>query len=234
MDRITRKELKQDRFAQEVGHTVEYLGEHRKQAIRIGAAALAVIVLIAAFLAWRRYDQRARATALANALEIHHASVGDDPNAIRSFPTAEAKRKESVKAFSDLAAKHSGSDEAVIAQYYLGSIAAGEGNFAEAEKQLRVAIDEGSGNYASLAALSLANVYAAQGKVADAEKLLRGIMGKPTEFVSKQQAQLALGNVLAGSKPDEARKLLEPLRAESGAVSRAAMSALEEMNAAKR
>lgn len=234
MDRITRKELKQDRFAQEVGHTVEYLGEHRKQAIRIGAAALAVIVLVAGFLAWRRYDQRARATALANALEINNAPVGDDPSAVRSFPTAEAKRKESVKAFSDVAAKYSGSDEGVIAQYYLGSIAAGEGNFPEAEKQLRVALDDGSGNYASLAALSLANVYAAEGKTAEAEKLLRGLMNKPTEFVSKQQAQLALGNVLAGSKPDEARKLLEPLRTESGAVSRAAISALADLNAGKR
>ncbi len=233
MDRITRKELKQDRFAQEVGHTVEFLGEHRKQAIRIGAAALVVIVVIVGFLAWRRYDQRTRSTALANALEIYNASVGDDPGAVRTFPTAEAKRQESIKAFSDLAARHAGSDEGVIAQYYLGSIAADQGNFAEAEKQLRIAVDEGRGNYSSLAALSLANVYAAEGKTADAEKLLRGLMNKPTEFVSKQQAQLTLGTLLAVSNPQEARKLLEPLRTESGAVSRAAISALANLNAGK-
>ena len=46
VDRVTRKELKADRFAQEVGHTVEYVSEHRKQVIRYGTIAAAVLVVV--------------------------------------------------------------------------------------------------------------------------------------------------------------------------------------------
>ncbi len=234
MDRITRKELKQDRFAQEVGHTVEFLGEHRAQAIRIGAVALAVILLLVGFFAWRRYQARARQAALASAVEIHTAPIGDNPYGVRSFPTEADRRKEAVKAFADVASRYPGTDEGVMAQYYLGSIAADSGDLSQAETQFRLASEEGRGNYSSLATLSLAQVYAAEGKTAEAEKILRGLMQKPTDFVSKEQAQLALGNVLAKSKPDESRKLLESLRAESGAAGRAADAALADLNAGKR
>ena len=44
---LTRKELKQDKFAVEVEHTVDYFAAHRKQAIRYGAIALAVILIVA-------------------------------------------------------------------------------------------------------------------------------------------------------------------------------------------
>jgi predicted negative regulator of RcsB-dependent stress response len=234
VDRITRKELKQDRFAQEVGHTVEFLGEHRQQAIRIGAIVLAAVLLVVGILAWRGYQARSRQQALAAALEVYNGAVGQNPLGGRTFATEEEKRKESIKAFSDVAARYGGSDAGVIASYYLGVIAADQGNMADAEKQFRVAVEEGNDNYASLASLALADIYVAQGKTADAEKLLRGMMNDPTDFVSKQQAQVVLGRALARTNPAEARKLLEPLRTENSAVSRAAEDALTELNAARK
>ncbi len=66
---------------------------------------------------------------------------------------------------------------------------------------------------------------------ADAEKLLRSLIDDPTILVSKEQATIALAKVLAKKNPAEARKLLEPLRAERGPVSRAALTALGEMSA---
>lgn len=230
MDRITRKELKQDRFAQEVGHTIDFLGAHRRQAIRIGAAALVVVLAIVAVFMWRGYQQRARQQALASALEIQNAPVGQSDAGIRSFPTDDAKRAEMQKAFSDLAARYAGTNEGLIAQYYLGSMAADKGDLAQAEKQFRMAAEQGSGSYASLASMALAETYAAQGRTADAEKVLRDVMEHPTDFVSKEQAQLALGRVLASSNPAEARKLLESLQKAGGAVAGAASQQLEQLN----
>ena len=41
MSRITRKELKTDKFALEIGHTVTFFEEHRQEIIRYGGVALA-------------------------------------------------------------------------------------------------------------------------------------------------------------------------------------------------
>ena len=58
-------------------------------------------------------------------------------------------------------------------------------------------------------------------------------MDHPTILVSKEQATIALGKLLLRTKPEEGRKLLEPLRTQAGAVSRAAISALSEAPAKK-
>ena len=51
MDRYTRKNLKTDKFAQEVTHGFEFLSEHSTDVKRYAAIALAVLVL-AEVLAW--------------------------------------------------------------------------------------------------------------------------------------------------------------------------------------
>ncbi len=62
---------------------------------------------------------------------------------------------------------------------------------------------------------------------------LRSIIDDPTILVSKPQATITLAKIVAKKNPAEARKLLEPLRAERGPVSRAAITALGEMPAAR-
>ena len=81
-----------------------------------------------------------------------------------------------------------------------------------------------------MAKLSLAPIYSATGRQAEAERLLRSVVDKPTLFVSKEQATIALARLIAKNKPEEARKLLEPLRTERSAVSRAALAALAEIS----
>ena len=44
MDKLTRKELKSDKFALEVQHSVEYVSQHRQQMIRWGAIPAAAVV----------------------------------------------------------------------------------------------------------------------------------------------------------------------------------------------
>ena len=78
--------------------------------------------------------------------------------------------------------------------------------------------------------MSLAQLYAGQGKFAEAEKMARGVMTNPTILVSKEMATVEVARILAASgKPDEARKLLEPMRTGRTAPSRAAIAALGEI-----
>jgi hypothetical protein len=104
---------------------------------------------------------------------------------------------------------------------------------ADAEKLFQEAANAGDKNYGPLARYSLAEVYFAEGRPADAEKILRDLMQHPSIFVSKEQATIALARGIASTKPDEARKLLDPLRIASGAVGQAAVAALSELTAPK-
>ncbi len=227
MDRITRKELKQDKFALEVGHSVDFITEHRRELIRYGAVAAAVVLILVAFFTWRRHQAAAREEALAAAIDIQQtppgAPVGDSG---RVFATEQEKKKALVTAFSDVAAKYPGSDEGTIAEYYLGTMAAEDGNTKAAEQWLKDVADSGRANYSSLAKLALAQVYKSEGRLADGEKLIRSVMDKPTDFVSRDEATIALARLLASSNPKEARKLLEPLRTSRPAISRVAMAEL--------
>jgi len=230
VDRITRKKLKQDEFAQDVGLTVEFLNEHRPEAIRYGVAGLVAIVLIVGLVVWFRHRGAERQAALTTALEVWQTPVGPPQEGMdkKPFPTDQDKQKAVLKAFGEVAARYSGSDEAAVAQYYLGSSAANNGKLAAAEVALKEAIDSGNANYASLAKLALASVYQSEHRQADGEKLVQSLIDKPTDFVSKEQATIALARYVAPTDPERARKLLSPLRTSRSAISRIAT---DELNA---
>jgi predicted negative regulator of RcsB-dependent stress response len=230
VDRLTRKELKSDHFVQEVGHTVEYVSEHRQQVYRWGGIALGAIVVIAAVWFWMSSSKATRQDDLRQALRLQDAAVGQGNPSQLTYPTQQAKDEAVKKAMQNLASKYGSKDEGMIATYYLGVLAADNGNLAEAEKHWKEVADKAAKNYASQAKLSLAQLYAAQNKVPESEKLLRSLMDNPTDLVSKEQAIIALARIKAKDSPQEARKLLEPLRSEKrAAVSRAAITALNEI-----
>lgn len=231
MDRLTRKELKSDRFALEVQHSVEYFNEHRRQMIRWGSIGLGVIVLAAAVYAYMGHQHSVRQEALHEAMQIQNAGIGPAQNEYTlTFPTPADRYKAVDKAFTDLAHKYPGTDEGLIAEYFLGVNAADQGKMDEAEKHFKIAADGTSGPYPSVAKLSLAQIYASQGKLADGEKLIQSVIDHPTVMVSKEEATIALAELVGPTDPARARKLLEPLR-NSGrpGVSKAALSVLSDL-----
>jgi predicted negative regulator of RcsB-dependent stress response len=231
VDRLTRKELKSDRFALEVQHSVEYVSEHRKQVVRWGGIAVAVALVVLAVFLYRSHQHTVRQAALRSAMVIQQAQVGPAPNEYTvAFPTADERVKAVIKAMSDVATRYSGTDEGYIAEFYLGTTAADTGNTGEAQRRFKLVVDNSGEPYASLARLSLAQLYGSQGKLADAEALIRYDLDHPTILVSKEEATIALARLWESTKPQEARKLLEPLRASPrSAVSRAALTALSEI-----
>lgn len=232
MDRAHRQELKHDKFVEQVGYTVEYAAGHRQQLARWGTLALAALVVILGIYWYRTSQAAQRQEALREGIRTQEAIVGPAPNAfVKSFATEAEKQKAVQNTWSDLANRFSGSSEAMIAHYYMGVNAADRGDLQEAEKHLKIVAESGKDAYASQAKLSLSQIYEATNRKGEAEKLLRSLVDDPTIMVSKEQATIALADLIAKERPAEARKLLEPLRTERSAVSRAALNTLNEIPA---
>jgi len=231
VDRVTRKELKRDKFALEVQHGLEYVTSHRQMMIRYGIIGGVVILLIVAFFLYRRHESGVREEALETAMKAQLASVGPAQTewAI-AYPTEADRDKATLKAWTDLANRFPGTTEGMVAEYFLGSRAADAGKLDEAVKHFQKAIDSGSSDYSSLAKLALAQLYGAQGKLAEGEKLLQSLIDHPTVMVSKDAATIALAHLIAHSDPARARKLVEPLRgSDRTEVSQAALRALADI-----
>jgi len=223
--RITRKELKSDRFALEVGQTVNFFEEHRKELLNYGTVALAVAALIAGWLVYQRHQRAGREEALTRAITLQEAPVSATPNSAGlNFPTQAAKDQVTMKAFSTLAAKYAGTTEGEVAQYYLGAIDADASRLSDAEKHFQDVAQHGDAAFSSLARFSLAQVYYSEGRDAQGEAILRDLMNHPSALISKEQATVTLARYLMIKKPAEARKLLDPLKTANGAVGQLVLS----------
>jgi predicted negative regulator of RcsB-dependent stress response len=210
-----------------VGSSIGFLSEHRGQAMRWGLIALAVVVVAGGIWIYRSHQATQRAELLAKAMQIDGASVGAPQPPRLNFPTIEDKEKALAAAFTDVAVKYPGTQEAAIAQLAVAATQADKGRIDEALKTFKDVMDTAPDPYNSVAKLSIAEIYASQSKSDEAEKLLRELVDKPTMFVSKDQATLDLAQLIAKKNPAEARKLLEPLSASKrSAVSRAAVAAM--------
>jgi hypothetical protein len=237
VDKAHREELKHDKFVEQVGHTVEYAVSHKSLVTRAGAAVLAVLVIGFGAYFYLQYQENARQAELQAAFRIQEAPVGDNEMADIAefkFKTADERTKALEKALRDIVAKYPSKREGYVAKFLLATTLADRGSVQEAEKLLRDVADNANGEYASQAKLSLGMLLAAQDRAADAEKILRELVNSPTMMVSKEQATLALARAISKTKPEEARKLLEPLRGhERSTVSRNVLTTISELPAAK-
>ena len=230
MDRITRKTLKDDRFAAEVTHSVSYLTEHRQQALLYGGIAVAVLVIALGIFFYRQQRRTSAHRALYKALETYHALVTEEERPGRvTFKTEAEKHAKAQKEFETLSREFSGTVEGKIGGYYVGLVYRDLGKPAEAQKHLEQAVRDGQENVVALARLALADVYLMQGKDEEARKIYEYLIKNPTDAVSEGRAQLALARYLQTRQPDEARKLLQELLKRPGSVSAAAGMALRDL-----
>jgi len=228
---LSRKELKQDNVALKVEETTHFLVTHRALAMKVGIAALAVLVVGVASWFFISSRRDAREQAFTTALSLQTATVGaaQGPPGSQNFPT-EAARSEAIRrAFNSVLSQYGGSDEAYAAEYYLAGLDSGEGKTDDALKKYDQVISGADSDYASLAKLAKAQLLFSVNKSSDAEALLKDLIAHPTAMVSKDQASMILAQGIAKSQPEEARKLLMPIAGEKSDISQAASTALGEL-----
>jgi hypothetical protein len=236
--KLTHKDVKEmvkhDAFREKTMETVEYVSGHRLQIVKYLGAIVAVVLIAGGIWLYRDNQHTQRMNALNDAFKVYNSTVveqGNPPPFASSWFRTKAEQTAAInKAFTGLADKYGGSDEGMIAHYYLALIAGDNGNNAEAEKQFKIVAENASKDYASLAKLSLAQIDKSNGKLEEGRKMLQSVIDNPTLFVTKEQATIELARLLQTDKPDEARKLLEPLRTSPRTgISQAALTALGDM-----
>ena len=227
---LSRKELKQDNVALKVEETAHFFATHGALVKRAGIAVVAVLVIGLGswfFLSSRR---DARELALASALTLQSAPVGAaPPNGGQFFPSEPAKADAVRKAFNAIVTQNSGSEEAYAAEYYLAGLDITAGKMEDAMKKYDHVIAGAGADYASLAKLGKAQVLFAMARSPEAQNILKDLIANPTALVSKEQASMALAKGIADTQPEEARKLLVPIAAQSSEISQSAVTAIAEL-----
>jgi hypothetical protein len=228
---LSRKELKEDKFAVEVEHTVDFFAAHRKEITRYGSIAAVILLIGAGAYYYMKPASASRQKALGEAIALTDAPVTTTPppTGAPSFATQAAKNDATVKAFTKVQSEYSGQDEGYVAEYFLAAQAADAGSLNDARKKYQDVVDHANANYASLAKLALAQIDFAQNKSSEAESLLKSLIDNPTDMVSKTEATIALAKGIGATRPDEARKLLQPLIAQSPEVASIVTAALGEL-----
>ncbi len=214
MSRISRKELKTDELVVEVGKTVEYVQSHQDRLTLWGVVAVLVLAVGGGGYWYYTHRMDAANEALGLALHEFHAQIkpislndSEEP----SYPTTKARDDAALKDFQAVADKYGMMRPGKLAHYYLGVTHLDQGQLAEAEKELNIAVNSGDSYVATLSRLAVGGVYARMNKAAEAEQSYRYLVDHPSDPVSKPMAQLALASFLGKTKPAEAEKIYKEM-----------------------
>ncbi len=221
MDKSLQNVIKHDQFVESVGEASEYVSSHRKQVTTYVGIAIVLAALGYGIWWYMGTKQVERQLALGEAMGIAQATT--------SRTTSEEKKV--IDAFSKVSNSYAGSKEGNIALYMLAMLDIERGDSASGEKKLKEVMG-GDKEPASLAKFTMAEILQGQGKSAEAEALLRELVASPTHLMPKEQSTLQLARYIAKSKPEEARKLLEPLRTARSPISTPVMELLSTLPAA--
>jgi tetratricopeptide (TPR) repeat protein len=219
LDRLTRHELKQDQFRDNV-ERIEHFARKNWRQLTAGAAAVAVILGLVMGL--KTYSSRQEAAAnvvLGAALKTFNAYVGTvQPGTLspgdQTFPTAQAKYQKALGEFLAVVAKYPHTDAAAYARIHAAICDAQLGKDAEAIKILNPPAHSSNREIASLAQFALANEYAKTNKTADAEKIYQDLSQHPTLAVPRATALMAMAQMYSAQQPARARQIYAQLQKE--------------------
>ena len=144
MDRQHRRELKHDRFVDEIGVLSGRARENQRVLIGIAVAALLVAVAVYGIYFYRSNRERKAQDMLATAIDTIESPlvVPTQPNPDAKFKTDEEKNKAAEKQFNDVKSKFRGTDAADVANVYLARIDAARGDTAGARKLLQAFVQD--------------------------------------------------------------------------------------------
>jgi len=182
--RLTRKEIKRDEFADVVGRSVEYAGGHVRTIAYALGGLLLLVLLVVGITYWRNRQNAAASQALAAAVKVYQAPVTatgakpDDPGQ-PSFATEEARRAKAKGLLAKVRDDYGSTNAADVAGLYLAQIHADEGKLDEARKLWSDFVDGHKGSMlAAEARLNLLALDRKQGKGEEVVKELRSMLEK--------------------------------------------------------
>ncbi|HLY59867.1 MAG TPA: hypothetical protein VKV95_03790 [Terriglobia bacterium] len=225
MARLTRHELKDDKFKTAFEEYEQFARQHYREIATTVGIALLIVGLVFGLRYLMDREEAAANAQLGEALETFHAYVGAAAVGAmgaqsQSFPTAHDKYTKALAEFSAMTevkgwATVLPTQRAVrIARYHMGLCQAELGDETGAIKTLTQAADDRDAQIASLARFALAGQLVKEGKTADAVKQYKSLEEHPTTTVPKATAELAQADALRATQPADARKIYEQMQKE--------------------
>ena len=231
---ILRKDLKKDEIRDKFVHGVESVASHQQALWLVIAAAL---VAALAVFGWNSYAQRQTAkasAALDDAMKIFQARIrtaGEpaDPAEV-TYLDEKNKYTDAEKKFVAVASQYGRTKPGQMARYYAALSEVQLKQYGEAEKNLNQVVSGGDESLASLAKFQLAGVYLQENKGPQAADLYKQLSDKPSVFVPKPMAMLALADYYRKTDPAQATKLYNQIKLEFPDAAAAADEGLDLLN----
>jgi len=146
MDRQQRRDLKHDKFVDEIGSLSSRARENQRLLLTIAAAAVIIAVLSYGIYFYRSHHEQKAQVALGAAIETIESPLlpapGAQPVPGAKFKTEPQRTAAAEKQFKDVEASYGGTDAADVASLYLARIAADKGDLSSARMRLQKFIND--------------------------------------------------------------------------------------------
>jgi predicted negative regulator of RcsB-dependent stress response len=215
----TRRQLKEDKFAETAQGAFHWAGEHQQTILWAILAVAIIAIATVSLFAWNgRQTERAN-VALSKAIQtlntpLRPAGAPADPTN-KSFSSIAERGKAAQQELKAVADQYSHTKPGKVARYLAGTAAMQAGDNKTAEQELKAVVDSGDQNVSALAKLALASLYRSTNRSADAAKIYKDLSDHPTDTVSKAQAQLELADLYSATDPKEAANIYQQIQKES-------------------
>ena len=211
MDNATKRQLKkQDQFVTLTEHGVDWAKQNQRQAITIGAIAVALILLIVGGYTVYQNRTDAAASAFGEAMQTYQAPLASQapnlPPGIKTYPDAKARAAAANAQFVAVGDKYGMTEPGKMALYMAGVTYMEEGNNGAAEDALKKVASSVNGDTSALGKSALAGLYQQMGRDApvkrvDESAIARLIMHDWPGNVRELEHVLERGIILAGDEP---------------------------------
>jgi len=228
LQRFRRKDLKRDRFVEEVGERVEYFSAHRKQFVGGGVAALVLLVGGVGYGGYARQRGIDSQAALLKATTLYGGVVTTESvPGLKTFATEAERVEEVTRSLDTVTLDYAGTAAAAGAAYYSGLLDREQGNAIEAKAHFETAARGKGSEYPALAKLALGGMLLAEGDVEAAREYFQEIVDNPTRAIPKDRASIEVARTLVQSDPQRARDMLSEIQAANSPASPLAADLME-------
>jgi Tetratricopeptide repeat-like domain len=212
----TRRQLKEDRFAETAKEAASWASGHRRPVIwGIGVVVVAALAY-AGIAAWLNHKSEQANIELGLAMRTLTTPLrpadalpaGGDPG----FATVAERAKAAGKQFQAVADKYGYIKPGKIARYMQGVTTMQAGDNAAAEQQLKAVADSRDKDVAALAKMALGSLYRSSDRLADAVRVYKDVEDHPTDTVSKVAVQLELAAMYESTNPQQAASIYQQIQ----------------------
>ncbi len=236
MQGYTRRQLKEDRFAETAKEAATWASGHRRPVVWVIGLVVVAALASAGIIYWlgRQTEQaNIELGAAMRTLSEPLRPAGTPPGeGDAGFTTVAERAKAAGKQFQAVADKYGYLKAGKIARYMQGAATMHAGDNAAAEQQLKAVAESRDKDISALAKMALASLYRSTNRLADAARMYKDVEDHPSGTVSKSQAQLEMAAMYESADPQQAASIYQQIQKDDPA-SAAAQIAASKMAAVK-